>query len=80
MIIIVSTVIDRRKQGLTALNPKANRIDQLEKDLVQLKQGVPVEKPVYNHTTGVFDPPVIFPSAKNPHSRRSSHAVHTNAA
>jgi phosphoribulokinase len=51
---------ERRKQGLTALNPKANRIDQLEKDLVQLKLGVPVEKPVYNHTTGVFDPPVIF--------------------
>ena len=50
----------RRKQGLTALNPKANRIDQLEKDLFQLKHGVPIEKPVYNHTTGVFDPPVIF--------------------
>ena len=50
----------RRKQGLTALNPKANRIDQLEQDLVQLKHGVPVEKLVYNHTTGVFDPPVIF--------------------
>ena len=50
----------RRRQGLTALNPKANRIDQLEQDLVRLKSGVPVEKPVYNHTTGVFDPPVIF--------------------
>jgi phosphoribulokinase len=51
---------DRRKKRLTALNPKANRIDQLEQDLIQLKHGVPVEKPVYNHTTGVFDPPVIF--------------------
>jgi phosphoribulokinase len=50
----------RRKLGLTALNPSANRIDQLEQDLVQLKRGVPVEKPVYNHTTGVFDKPVIF--------------------
>jgi phosphoribulokinase len=50
----------RRKRGLTALNPKANRIDQLEQDLVLLKRGVPVEKPVYNHITGVFDPPVIF--------------------
>jgi phosphoribulokinase len=50
----------RRKQGLTALNPKANRINQLEQDLVRLKSGAPVEKPVYNHTTGVFDPPVIF--------------------
>ena len=51
---------NRRKQGLTALNPKANRIDRLEQDLIQLKHGVAVEKPVYNHTTGVFDPPVIF--------------------
>ncbi len=50
----------RRKQGLTALNPRANRIDQIEKDLVQLRRGMPIEKPVYNHITGVFDPPVIF--------------------
>jgi phosphoribulokinase len=50
----------RRKQGLTALNPKANRIDQIEQDLIQLKHGLPVEKPVYNHSTGKFDPPVIL--------------------
>jgi len=50
----------RRKQGLTALDPRANRIDQIEKDLVQLRCGRAIEKPVYNHTTGVFDPPVIF--------------------
>jgi phosphoribulokinase len=50
----------RREQGLTPLNPRANRIDQLEQDLILLKRGVPVEKPVYNHTTGTFDPPVIF--------------------
>ncbi len=50
----------RRKQGLTALNPEANRIEQLEQDLILLKRGVPVEKPVYNHTTGLFDPPVVF--------------------
>jgi phosphoribulokinase len=50
----------RRKQGLTALNPKANNIDQLEKDLPLLRCGLPVEKPVYNHTTGTFNAPVIF--------------------
>jgi len=50
----------RREEGLTPLNPRANRINQLEQDLVLLKRGVPVEKPVYNHTTGTFDPPVIF--------------------
>jgi len=50
----------RREQGLTPLNPRANRIHQLEEDLILLKRGVPVEKPVYNHTTGTFDTPVIF--------------------
>ncbi|MDO9034169.1 MAG: phosphoribulokinase [Methanoregula sp.] len=50
----------RREQGITALNPKANRIDRLEQDLISLRRGVPVEKPSYNHTTGTFDPPEIF--------------------
>jgi len=50
----------QKNLGLTALNPAANRIDQLEQDLVLLKQGLPVEKPVYNHDTGKFDPPVTF--------------------
>lgn len=50
----------RRREGVTALNPKANRIGQLERDLVQLRRGVPIEKPVYDHATGTFGPPVIF--------------------
>jgi phosphoribulokinase len=50
----------RKIQGLTALNPMANRINQIEKDLDLLKRGMLIEKPVYNHSTGNFDPPVIF--------------------
>jgi phosphoribulokinase len=50
----------RKAEGVTALHPRANRIDRIEHDLIQLKRGVPVEKPVYNHATGTFDPPVIF--------------------
>lgn len=50
----------RKTEGVTALHPKANRIDRLEQDLIQLRRGVPVEKPVYNHATGTFDSPVIF--------------------
>ncbi len=50
----------RKEQGVTALDPRANRFDRLEKDLSLLKRGVPVEKPVYNHRNGTFDPPVIF--------------------
>jgi phosphoribulokinase len=51
---------ERREQGITALNPKANRIGQLEQDLISFRRGVPVEKPSYNHTTGTFDPPAVF--------------------
>ena len=50
----------RKAAGVTALHPTANRIDRLERDLAQLRRGVPIEKPVYNHSTGTFDPPVIF--------------------
>ncbi|MDD1684615.1 MAG: phosphoribulokinase [Methanoregula sp.] len=50
----------RRRENLTALDPKANRIDLLEQHLIMLRRGVPIEKPVYNHITGTFDPPVIF--------------------
>jgi phosphoribulokinase len=50
----------RKERGITALDPKANRIDRLEQDLIQLRRGVPILKPVYNHTTGTFDPPVVF--------------------
>ena len=50
----------RKEQGITPLDPRANRLDQLEKDVALLKRGVPIEKPVYNHDTGTFGPPVIF--------------------
>jgi phosphoribulokinase len=50
----------RKREGLTPLDPAANRIDLLEQHLIMLRRGVPIEKPVYNHTTGTFDTPVIF--------------------
>ncbi len=50
----------RQERGITALDPRANRIGQLEQDLIMLKRGVPIEKPVYNHASGTFDPPTVF--------------------
>ena len=50
----------RVREGLTALNPSANRIELLEQHLIMLRRGVPIEKPVYNHSAGTFDPPVVF--------------------
>ncbi len=63
----------RKERGLTPLNPIANRIDQLEHDLILLKRGRPVEKPVYNHTTGTFDPPALF----RPHKILILEGLHT---
>lgn len=55
---------ERKRLDITPLHPDANNITQLENDIAQLKQGHPVAKPVYNHTTGRFDPPVQFSPQK----------------
>jgi phosphoribulokinase len=55
---------ERRNLGITPLSPDANRIDQIERDLESLKRGEGIEKPVYNHGTGTFDPPVPFTPKK----------------
>lgn len=55
---------ERKVHQVTPLNPKANRLNQLEHDLVELKEGHTIEKPTYNHATGRFDPPVIFSPGK----------------
>ena len=63
----------RSERKVTPLDPRANRLDQLEKDLALLKRGVPIEKPVYNHATGTFEPPVIF----SPHKILILEGLHT---
>lgn len=51
---------ERRRRDITPLHPDANNLKQLESDVMTLKSGSPVQKPVYNHQTGGFDPPVRF--------------------
>lgn len=58
---------DRRERkilGITPLVPEANRFDLLEEHLVALKAGETIQKPVYNHDNGMFDPPVPFSPTK----------------
>jgi len=55
---------ERRALGITPLSPDANRLDRIEEDLERLKRGERIEKPVYNHGTGTFDPPVPFTPKK----------------
>jgi phosphoribulokinase len=51
---------ERRRLGITLLNPDANNIRRLETDISALKKGQAIKKPVYNHSTGHFDPEVTF--------------------
>lgn len=55
---------ERRLRNITPLDPEANNLAQLESDIARLKQGLAIKKPVYNHETGTFDPPVPFASQK----------------
>lgn len=47
----------RKKAGVTALNPKANNFDLMYEQIEALKNGQPIMKPIYNHETGMIDPP-----------------------
>ncbi len=49
--------VQRREKTISALHPKCNYIDIMEQHLQCLRRGEPILKPVYNHTTGDFDPP-----------------------
>jgi phosphoribulokinase len=52
--------LDRRERKLikvTALDPRANNFALMENQLLSLKRGTPVMKPVYDHSDGTFGPP-----------------------
>ena len=55
---------ERKRLDITPLHPDANNIARLESDIAMLKSGQTIKKPVYNHTSGTFDPPVEFSSQK----------------
>ena len=42
--------------GVTPLNPRANRMDVMARDLAALASGATVTKPTYDHSTGTFGP------------------------
>ncbi|MGI6023136.1 MAG: phosphoribulokinase [Methanoculleus sp.] len=55
---------ERKDLGVTPLIPEANRFDLLEEHLFDLKAGRSIQKPVYNHDNGRFDPPAPFHPTK----------------
>lgn len=55
---------ERRRLDITPLHPEANNLARLESDIAALKRGKPIQKPVYDHSTGRFNTPVAFSPQK----------------
>ncbi|KAG7015781.1 hypothetical protein SDJN02_23419, partial [Cucurbita argyrosperma subsp. argyrosperma] len=54
----------RKEKGVTALDPRANDFDLMYEQVKALKDGIAVEKPIYNHVTGLLDPPELIKPPK----------------
>jgi phosphoribulokinase len=50
----------RKETGITALDPRANNFDLMAEQMKALKNGQTINKPIYNHETGLLDPPEII--------------------
>lgn len=51
---------ERTRQGITPLDPAANDLAGLARDVALLKEGKSIMKPVYSHESGSFSEPVLF--------------------
>ena len=47
----------RKETGITALDPRANNFDLMAEQIKALKNGEAIDKSIYNHETGLIDPP-----------------------
>ena len=47
----------RKEKKVTALDPVAQDFDLMYEQTKSLKEGKPVAKPIYNHVSGLLDPP-----------------------
>ncbi|OIC54140.1 phosphoribulokinase, partial [Acinetobacter baumannii] len=47
----------RKEKAVTALDPRANNFDLMYEQVKAMKEGKAVMKPIYNHVTGLLDPP-----------------------
>ena len=54
----------RKEKGVTALDPRANDFDLMYEQVKAIKDGIAVQKPIYNHVTGLLDPPELIKPPK----------------
>lgn len=54
----------RAEKGISALHPDCNYLDIIQQHLGLLRTGQPILKPIYNHSSGTFDPPEYIKPTK----------------
>jgi phosphoribulokinase len=56
--------LERKRKGITPLDPNANNLELLTQHIRDLKAGLDIKKPVYNHIRGTIEPPIRFSPTK----------------
>ena len=46
----------RKEKGVTALAPEAQDFDLMYEQTKAVRDGKPIDKPIYNHVSGLLDP------------------------
>ncbi|HEY9643557.1 MAG TPA: phosphoribulokinase, partial [Coleofasciculaceae cyanobacterium] len=54
----------RAEMGISALHPDCNYLDIIQQHLSLLRSGQSILKPIYNHSSGLFDPPEYIKPGK----------------
>lgn len=54
----------RKAKGTTFVDPRANDFDLMYEQVKAIKDGMTVEKPIYNHVSGLLDPPELITPPK----------------
>lgn len=47
----------RKEKNVTALAPEAQNFDLMYEQIKAIKDGKAIQKPIYNHVSGLLDPP-----------------------
>ena len=67
----VSCRFGRKEKGVTALAPEAQNFDMMYEQTKAIRDGKPIDKPIYNHVSGLLDPPeTIKPPKVQPRLHR----------
>ena len=63
----------RKEKGVTALDPKAQDFELMYEQAKAIKEGKSIDKPIYNHVSGLLDPAETIKPPKVPPLLPSHH-------